>query len=135
MRIGVLGVDASSGAVNEGRICPDGYDLSTEMGTCLPVGTINKVPLVGMPTDAVDYYPNYATEYNAATGGTGDTLCPAGFTLYQGVCIPINSPTAVKANNTPVSTSLIPGVPDWALYGVGGVLALMMVMQMAKGGR
>lgn len=53
--------------------------------------------------------------------------CPNGMTLYDNaVCLPDSSPTIQQQSRSTVSATLIPGVPNWMLYGIGGVMALML---------
>lgn len=61
----------------------------------------------------------------APTGLSVPITCPTGFISSGGVCV----------TTAPASTTLIPGVPNWALYGGAGLLLLVAMMSASSGGR
>jgi hypothetical protein len=88
-------------------------------GECLPVPysvqplppTMNPAP---SPTIPAPIYPSPSS------------ACPNGMMLLDNaVCVPNSSPAAQQQNKH-ATGSIIPGVPDWMIYGIGSVLALMM---------
>lgn len=135
MRIGVIGV------VNPGVVT-----INTDYPAYDP--SLNVVqPGAGINPSLVDITGN---------------LCPTGFTLdnsisgASAVCIP-NSPvpptTTLQCLNgtgplapgqsycvttpppVPPAPTIIPGVPDWAVYGVGGLLGFVLLSSLVGGHR
>ena len=146
MRIGVLGASVSSGGTIGGSTigpgstlatlpgpCPPGYQIDDTGQICLPVGAIENIG-GGVPTSTPPCIPS-GSMGPLAVGQTycpkplppGTTasqgFCPPGTDLYQNsVCIPLTSPLWNQVPVPPVAVTLIPGVPDWVLYTVGGLM-------------
>lgn len=136
-RVGAVG-DCLISAQSEG-VCPDGSDY---------LGTLDNGGA------AIDYstLPNYAAEATAAgvgvqspplagsipttgarmllpagvtanPGGLATNIqCPAGYTATGGVCVPTTS-------------TLIPGIPNWAFYVIGVFAVVTLVGTSGKGRR
>jgi len=69
----------------------------------------------------------YPTSIPSPTLPSPTTACPNGMTLFNNaVCLPNASP-AVQQQQQPTTSQIIPGVPNWMIYGIGGVLALMLL--------
>jgi len=96
-------------AAGDSVICPPGYPFDETIKDCKGY--------VGSPADVAASQLQASIDICQSGGGTWD--------MGNGVCVPV-----------PVidATQLIPGVPNWALYTVGGFLGYMLLMN-TMGGR
>lgn len=144
-RIGTMGIGRVGGL---GDDCPTGFFLDPEGAVCLPITPETTGNLPDVPTDVtlpppptpslppitsgpvytglpLSLPPVFAPTGVTATPGVGLSVpvsCPTGYVQSGGVCVP-SSPT-----------TLIPGIPNWAIYGGIGFLALMAMSGMSRGG-
>lgn len=114
-----LGTLDSGGAVLDLSTLPNYAAEATAAGLGVPPApTVSSLPL-NLPGL---FLPKGTTV--SPTGLQTAITCPPGYVAMGGVCTPI----------TPVSAqTMIPGVPNWALY--GGAALLFMVAFMGGGGR
>lgn len=130
MRLGTVGL----GRIGE-ALCPTGFEYSEYAQICLPAesnvyvdpGVVSPKPPVGVYiNDLLNLIPK-TTSQPATVGYTGGSVCPTGFTLLDGVCLPSNSPVVLSQQQK--SAGIIPGVPNWAVYGGIGLIAFMALMK------
>lgn len=109
------------GAVDTGYVTADecNFGYTFVNGECLPV------PMTAPPVYAPQPLPPVSIP--AQTYPSPAAACPNGMTLYDNaVCLPDSSPTIQQQTRSAVSSTIIPGVPNWMLYSIGGVMALML---------
>ena len=106
---GPTGTTYGVNAAGDSVICPPGYPFDETIKDCKGY--------VGSPADVAASQLQASIDICQSGGGTWD--------MGNGVCVPV-----------PVidATQLIPGVPNWALYTVGGFLGYMLLMN-TMGGR
>jgi len=120
-----LGTLDSGGAALDVSTLPNYAAEATAAGLGVPPAppapTVSSLP-INLPSL---FAPKGVTA--SPTGLQTTVTCPSGYVAMGGVCTPI----------TPVSatTTLIPGVPNWALYGGAALLFMMAFMGGGGGGR
>ena len=155
-RIGTFGIGRVGSGL--GDDCPTGFFLDPSGAVCLPITaeSTSNLPTDSLPPDFTlpppptpslppvtstpapytgPWVPGslpfslpsvFAPTGVTATPGVGLSVpvaCPTGYVQSGGVCVPSST------------TTMIPGVPNWAIYGGLGVLALVMIMSQGKGRR
>lgn len=145
-RIGTLGIGRVGGL---GDDCPTGFFLDPSGAVCLPITpesvaantptdsgdgvdnnpvptpslppiTSSPAPYTGLPISLpVTFAPGGVTP-TPGVGLSVPVTCPAGYVNSGGACVPSST------------TTMIPGIPNVAIYAGLGILALMMFQ---KGGR
>jgi hypothetical protein len=118
--------------------CPAGYQLDDTGQICLPIGAVETI---GGGNATI---PPCLPAGSQGPLQPGQTYCPVplpkdfppsqgfcspGTALYQNsICLPLTSPAWNQIPVRTVKPSIIPGIPDWALYSTVGVLALVVLM-------
>ena len=114
-----LGTLDSGGAAIDTSALPNYAAEATAAGLGVPPPPLAPSLPVSLPTITL---PKGVTV--SPTGLQTGITCPVGFTAVGGVCSPIAT--------APATTTLISGVPNWALY---GGIGLMFLVMMSGGGR
>lgn len=114
-----LGTLDSGGAAIDTSTLPNYAAEATAAGLGIPPPVLasslpTSLPAITLPKGVVV----------SPTGLQTAVTCPPGYTAVGGVCSPIAAPAS--------TTTLISGVPNWALY---GGIGLMFLVMMSGGGR
>ena len=149
-RIGTFGIGRVGSGL--GDDCPTGFFLDPSGAVCLPITaeSTSNLPTDPLPPDFTLPLPptpslppvtSTPAPYTGLPFSLPSVFAPTGVTTASGVglSVPVVCPTGyVQSGGVCVlssTTTMIPGVPNWAIYGGLGALALVMMMSQGKGRR
>lgn len=118
-----LGTLDSGGAAPDTSTIPNYAQEAVNYGLSTPT-PVTPAPYTSLPLNLPTLFPPKGT-VASPTGLQTAVTCPAGYVAIGGVCSPITQ--------APSPSTIISGIPNWAIYGGAGLLVLIMMS--AGGGR